>query len=269
MIGISGFVFRKRVLKYLSETDVLPNEGKIYEFSDDEMLNAFASLQKKQKINMHKHMEQILIRPSGSCSSAALCMALQHFGFQGVDEALLAEMHERARAQGQKGELFSKLAIEARTYGLDTSLVHSEENLFSNDSQMLPPEAFATLVEEYQIALNEAIALGAESIQGTPVSTETLRKYLNDGYVILLAGQRQDGSLHTVLVNGYDEDLLLYHDPDKPDITKETQVGELEKFSKTSVGSWMMAVRKDKRLVDRLVTCLEEYNEQARKYLKK
>lgn len=194
---------------------------------------------------MCKSMEQIFKRPSGSCSSAALCMALRHFGFQGVNEALLTDLHERAQARSQKGELFSKLAIAARTYGLDTSLVHSEKDLFSNRLQLLPPEIFTALVKEYRAALNEAVALGAESIQGSPINTETLRTYLNNGYVVLLAGQRQNGSLHTVLVHGYERDLLLYHDPDDTDTTKEKEMGELERFSKTAVGSWMMAVRRE------------------------
>lgn len=218
---------------------------------------------------MLKEMEYFAERPSGSCSSAALCMALRHFGVEGVDETTLQEMHERVKAERSKGELFSKLAIEARRYGLDTELLHSAEELFSNDANLLPDDTFDALVAEYTQALEQAVALGAKSLQGVPIDTATLRTYLDDGHVILLAGQRPDGSLHTVLVNGYDGELLLYHDPDEPEVTRESQPGDLEVFSKTAVGSWMMAVRKDRRMIDRLTDTLDEFNEKAREYLKK
>lgn len=218
---------------------------------------------------MLKEMEHFAERPSGSCSSAALCMTLRHVGVEGVDETTLREMHERVKAKHGNGELFSKLAIEARWYGLDTELLHSAEELFSNDAHLLPDETFDALVAEYTQALEQAVALGAKSLQGVSIDTAALRTYLDDGYVIMLAGQRSDGSLHTVLVNGYDGDLLLYHDPDEPKVTKETQSGEPEAFSKTGVGSWLLAVRKDRRMINRLTDSLDEFNEKAREYLKK
>lgn len=263
LMGISGYVLRKRVLQYLDETKILKNSGKIYEFDDEVVLQGLARLKDYRGILLHKDVKPY--RQTGpTCGAVSLMMALHQFGLCPLDRETEWAIHRRSKSETVEGNHFSGLAEIASALGLEAILIHSEKGMFKNDG-MFTDEVYRTLMDEYACFLDAASASGAQSMNGVNINIELLRKYLADDYLVILGGH-VGPFLHAILLVGYNDQGLVLRDPLNPS-SQTYREHYVNSYMKTPIGSWALAIRKDRKGLVNVLQKVPEFSEQALKHI--
>ena len=265
LIGISGFILRKKTLQYLKESKILKRDGGIYEFSDEEIADGFKKLLDYRKEVLHKKVEGYR-QTDDSCAAVSLMMALHYFGKSGLDKKTEDEMHGKMRSRIVPGSYFSRLALEARDNDLESILLHSEKDMF-RPGKAFSGKLFEEVLRDYKLVAAEAESKGAKILNGEEINAQRIRAYLEDDYLIILAGKLGNEILHSVVICGYNPKGFMVNDPlsNNPKIWPERRV---EEFSNTSIGQWMIALRKDYSAVNKLSASLSSFSEDAGRYLK-
>lgn len=253
LIGISGFIFRKKIIEYLKETKLIEGEVGIYDLNDAETLKLLSKLKEYRSEFVKKdvlHYEQT----GDTCGACCLMMAEKYF----LDTPTLGKqnedlIHNKSKSQLMEGDVFSLLADEAIKSGLETKLVHSNKEYFSNEQGYIDQSLFERLVEEYLAGIKTGEKKGLISEIGVNINSDLLKKYLDEGCLILLAVMHSN-YLHSILLTGHDRNNFMVNNPLK---REKTIVDEktVEKVSKTPVGSWLMAIKNNsnvKKLIDKL-----------------
>ena len=262
LMGISGYVLRKKVLQYLDETKILRNSGKIYEFDDEVVLWALDRLKDYRKALLHKDVEPY--RQTGpTCGAASLMMALHHFGLCSLGRETEWAIHQESRSKIVEGNHFSGLARIASDLGLESVLIHSEEGMFKNDG-MFTDEVYRTLMDEYAHFLDAASASGTKTVNGVDIDIKLLRDYLADDYLIVLGG-RVGPFLHAILLVGYNDQGLVVRDPLNL-LSQTYSEGYVNSYMRTPIGSWALAIRRDRKGLENFLQKVPEFCEQALEY---
>lgn len=261
LVGVSGFVLRKEILRHLNESEVLPNNGNIYEQDSQIVTAALGTLGELRKSTMLKDVTH-LQQKEDECSSTSLAMACSRLLDGQSTETLpnlIRTAHEKSVAKGMPGEMYSGLASFAQESGLNTTLVHSEQDLFSNKQERIPQDLFGELVEQYKGLLSEAVINGSIVQTGVDINNKVIKPYLEAGNLVVLALELPNHILHSVLVVGYEDGLFMYHDPlDHKGVRKEKFYGELEDMAKTSVGSWFLALNNKPKDINHSMKVIED-----------
>lgn len=259
LIGVSGFVLRKRVLEYLDETKILINEGGIYEFSDAQVLEGLSKLRTYRGELMRKDVPGYA-QSLDTCASASVMMALHSLFGRPLDRAEEMRLHESARSSFIPGAYFSALACEAAEAGACVELLHSEPGMFKND-HTFPPDVFDKLMKEYGDHVARAKKMGVKVENGVKLTEVTIRDYLQRDFIPVVAGM-MGGFLHAIVVVGYSPDGLIVRDPldPKPKIWKH---GRLERYMQTDIGSWGMVIGKSQDLQEKFRSAAYLFERQA------
>lgn len=263
LIGISGYVLRKRVLQYLNDSKILPNEGSIYEFSDDEVLQGLSKLKEYRRQVLHKDVRPYK-QTDLTCGAASLLMAFDYYGILKESRENEDLLHSTSKSAYIDGEHFSGLALEAANKGLETLLIHSYPEMFRNNGVM-PEALFNKLMDEYNAYLDEAKAKGTEVRNGQQITSQLIKGLLERDYLVLIAGQ-MGSYLHAVLSVGYNEQGIIVKDP----IDGSTHVAdeaELNKFMDSPIGRWVLAIRRDQDALQKLEVQIPKYIGYAKSYL--
>lgn len=263
LIGISGFVLRKKILQYLNEANILKNDGKIYEFPDNIILEGLDKL-----ISLKEKLSEKNVKPyqqtADTCGASCLMMAMHYFGESDLTQVKENHFHVRSKSTYLEGNHFSALAKEAARAGLETILVHSETAMFKNEG-LFNDDFFKILMKEYGDYLLGAQKYGTKILNGENIDYQSIKKYLEDNYLVLIAGHLGK-VLHTVLAVGYNEEGLIVCDPlekGKEVVSKDN----LEEFVETPIGKWILSIRKDHANLENLLNSTPIFAKEARDYI--
>jgi hypothetical protein len=261
LIGISGFLLRKKILEYLNESRILPNNGYIYEYNKDIIIEALEILQSERRLKMEKNV-RIYRQRGDTCAIACMMMVLEYFNI--IEKANWYDERRYYRIYGSKymsGTPFSALAFHFSKNGLDTTLYHEDETLFNNNQRVLSEEDYRLAMDEYVKMLDRAKAKGTNIINGVKINSQLIRDELEKGNLVIVAGQIP-GGFHAILISGYDDDKFIICDP----LFKRKQfksAEELENFMSTSIGKWFISVNGKKKNKNQLLSNLDKFNEEA------
>lgn len=265
LIGISGYILRKRVLEYLNDTKILPNSGKIYEFSDNKVVNSLKKLEKYRKEVLHKNVKAY-VQTDLTCASVCLMMILNYYDILDANIKNETLIHSKAKSTFIDGDHFSGLAFQAASLGLETLLIHSSPKMFRNNGTM-SKELFENLMKEYKDFLYKSIVLGTKVKNGQEISTESIKKLLEQDYLVVIAG-KMGSMLHAVLAIGYNQDGVIVIDPiDGRTHTKDKS--DLKRFMGTGIGNWLLAIKQDQKPLDKLHKEIPNFLKHAKNYLGK
>ena len=266
LIGISGFLLRRKILEYLNESRILPNNGYIYEYNKDIIIEALKKLQSERKIKMEKDVK-VYKQRGDTCAIACMMMAMEYFNL--MEKANWYDERRYYRIYGSKymsGTPFSALAFHFSKNGLDTTLYHEDETLFNNNKGALSNEDFQFAMSEYIEMLNKAKMTGTNVINGIKINSQLVREELEKGNLVIVAGEIR-GGYHAILVSGYDNNKFIVCDP----LFKTKQFKnqeELDEFMNTSIGKWFISVNNKTKNKNQLLSNLDKFNEEANEMMK-
>ena len=266
LIGISGFMLRRKILEYLNESRILPNNGYIYEYNKETVIKALKILQDKRSLEMDKDV-RIYKQRGDTCAIACMMMALEYFGV--MEKANWDDEKRYYRIYGSKymsGTPFSALAFHFAKNGLDTSLYHEELNLFNNNKGALSKKIFQFAMSEYTEMLDRAKMTGANIINGIKINSQLIRKKLEKGNIVIVAGEIP-GAYHAILISGYSDGKFIVCDP----LFKTKQIKtqeELDAFMNTSIGKWFISVNNKSKNKEQLLNNLDKFKDEANDMMK-
>ena len=265
LIGISGFLFRRKILEYLNESMILPNKGYIYEYNKETIITALERLISERELKMEKEVR--LYRQRGdTCAIACMMMAMEYF-----DDNKKANWYDEKRyyriygSKYMSGTPFSALAYHFSKNGLDTTIYHEDLNMFNNDKGVLSKEDFQFAMSEYKEMLDRAKIEGTNVVNGIKISSQLIREKLKNGNLVIVAGEIP-GGYHAILISGYDKDKFIVCDP----LYKSKQLKtdeQLDDFMNTSIGKWFIAVNNKSKCKNQLLSNLDKFNEEANKMM--
>lgn len=266
LVGISGFLFRRKILEYLDKSGKLPNSGYIYEFSNETVIGALTDVLEERKVNMEKDVRPYKQRGM-TCAIACMLMVLEYNKIiPKADWVYERKYFNSYRSRYMEGTPFSALAWHTAKNGLDTEIMHSEKNIFNNSEQWLPDIVFEKAMEEYSRFLEGAKNKGATVTNGCDINCGILKQKLEDDKLVILAGQ-SGPYLHAILLCGYEDAKFIVCDP----LYKQKQTRtfeEIDDFMTTPLGKWCVVVGGRKLNKDILMENISEYQEVAKSKLK-
>lgn len=265
LIGVSGFLFRKFVLKELDRIGIFPNKYDIYEFSKETILNVLNELLRQKEIKMEKEIQPY--RQTGmTCAIACMLMVLQYYGkIEKANRLYENEYFRRYRSKYLDGTPFSAIAYHLAKNDLKTEIIHSCPEIFDNSANMLSENMFKLSMQEYSKYLDAARNNGAKIKNGCTIDTSMLRKCLEEDKMVIIAGQIGE-ILHAILVCGYNEDKFIVCDP----LYKEKSImaaEEIDRFMATALGKWCVTVSQKIKKQELLLDEIPAYQEEAKNKL--
>ncbi len=266
LIGVSGFFLRKKILEYLNNSSILKNEGYIYQYSNEVVLNALQLLKEERKNKMDKNVRPYKQRGE-TCAIACLMMTLEYYGIMikanWYDERRLYRIYG---SRYMSGTPFSAIAYHISKNGLDTTLYHSSKNLFDNSLGAISDIDFKFAMDEYKEYLERAKLKGTKVINGIDINSNLLKKKLQEGNLIILAG-KSIGSYHAILISGYEGNTFMVCDPLYK--TKKTRTfEEIDEYMDTNIGKWFIAINNKTKEKDILLNSLDKFNFEAKEMMK-
>ena len=156
LIGISGFLFRRKILEYLNDSGILKNNGYIYEFNNDIIISALERLKEERKNNMDKDVRPYKQR-GDTCAIVCMMMVLEYYKV--ISKANWYDERRLYRLYGSKymdGTPFSALAFYLSKNGLETTICHESKELFKNDQGVVDQADFKFAMDEYKDYLKYA-----------------------------------------------------------------------------------------------------------------
>jgi len=261
LIGISGFLLRNKISEYLNNSKVLENNGYIYEFNKDTVIQALEQLKNERGIIMDKNVKPYKQR-GDTCAIVCLMMALEYY--EKMEKANWADERRLYKIYGSKymaGTPFSAIAFNLAKKGLNTTIYHSEKEIFTNKNKVLSDTDFEFAMDEYKEHLEFAKNYGTKIKNGVDITSQLVKEELEKGNLVILAGELA-GGYHAILVSGYDNDKFIVCDP----LYRNKQIKttrELESFMNTSIGKWFISVNNNTKEKDDLLNNLDNFNKEA------
>jgi hypothetical protein len=265
LIGISGFVFRKKILSYLDSTKIIPNEGRIYGLSDEEVLAGLDQLKRYRTELMDKDVKSYL-QTGNTCGAASLLMALNYYNHTDMTAKNEMLIHNASKSILIEGSHFSGLALQAVENNLDVEIIHSDKEMFSNNQGFFTEETYVKLMEEYRHFANQAESGGAVVTNGINIDSEYVREQLDKGKIVIMAGMLRGGVLHAIVVSGFNEKGFIVLDP-LVSKKKNLSQDQFNKFIDTPIGRWGLLLSKKYGAVTKLQSDLLNFRTQAEEYL--
>ena len=265
LIGISGFLLRKKILEYLNSSNLLLNNGYIYEFNKEIIIKKLRQLKEERKLKMDKDVKPYKQR-GDTCGIACMMMVLEYYEI--ITKANWYDEKRLYKLYGSKymiGTPFSAIAFHLSKKGLNTTIYHSSKDLFNNNQKMLSDEIFNLSIEEYKTFLDRAKSFGCKVINGITINSKLLKDELEKGNLIILAGEFSN-IYHAILITGYKDDSFVVCDP----LYKEKQLrtpNEIDSFLNTSIGSWFITVNNKTKEKDRLMSSLDKISKEAENFM--
>ena len=265
LIGISGFLFRKKVLEYLNDEKLLLNEGNIYEFSNDMVEEKLEDLKMVREKAMEKNVKPY--RQTGlTCAIVCMLMTLEYNKLiDNITEEEERRLYGKFHSKYLDGTPFSALAMYLSEKGLETELIHNDINMFNNEKKFISNYIFDLSVEEYKEYLNKAKENGTKVLNGVNINHDILKKKLDDGNLLIIAG-KHGYDLHAILICGYEDDNFIVCDPLYNEKQKRS-FEDIDEFMDAFVGKWFLSVGGQKKNKKDLMNNLDYFNFKANEYL--
>lgn len=261
LIGISGFLLRKKILEYLNDSKILPNSGYIYEFSNFEVIESLNKLIEERRTKMDKDVKPY--RQNGdTCAIVCMLMVLEYYGL--ISKVTWYDEKRFYKIYGSRimpGTPFSALTYHFSKKNLNTTIFHSETTIFDNSKKILPDYDFQLAMNEYCDFLNKSKELGTNVVNGIKIDSNLLRSQLEDGNLVILAGEMMCG-YHAILITGFSGDDFIVCDP-LYNKKKFMAVSEIDKFMDTSIGKWFISVNDKTKEKEKLMDNLNEFANRA------
>jgi len=203
-----------------------------------------------------------------TCAIACMMMVLEYYNI--MSKANWYDEKRLYRLYGSKyinGTPFSALAYHLSKKGLETTLFHSDENFFNNNYNALSDDDFKFAMEEYKQNLTLAEKTGTQVFNGVDINVDLLKKKLQDGNLIILAGENS-GYYHAILLSGYEKNSFIVCDP----LYKNKQIRtfeEIQKFMDTSIGKWFISINDDTIEKKNIINSLDNFNSEANEFMLK
>lgn len=265
LIGVSGFILRKKILEYLNDSNILKNDGYIYQFNDDIIVDGLEKLNEERKNKMIKNVKPYRQR-GDTCAICCMMMAMEYYKVMEkanwYDERRLYNVYHSKYLPGTP---FSALAYHLSKNEIDTEIYHSDSNIFNNNKGVLCSDEFELAMEEYKEYLEMANKSGTKIINGVDISTDLLKEKLMDGKMIILAGE-VPGGYHAILLNGYENDNFIVCDPLYKD-QKTMSASQIDIFMDTSIGKWFITVDSKSKEKNNLFSKLDDFKVESKNYL--
>lgn len=180
-----------------------------------------------------------------TCAIACMLMVLEFYKIIPKANWLYEKKYFNSyKSRYMDGTPFSALAWHFSKNGLDTEIIHSEEELFNNSAQMLSVEIFEKSMKEYIDFLECAKEKGTKVSNGIDITTKLIKRKLDEDKLVILAGM-VNNLLHAILICGYDDSEFIVCDP----LYKQKQrksYDEINEFMNTPLGKWCLVVRNKK-----------------------
>ncbi len=265
LIGISGFLLRKKILEYLDTEGILKNDGYIYEFSNDLIIESLEKLKVKRKLHMEKNIKPY--KQTGyTCTIVCMMMVLQYNGLlDNITEEEEKKLYGMYQSKYMDGTPFSTLAMVLAEKGFEVELFHKDNTMFNNDKYYISNYLFELAVNEYKEYVDKAKKKGAKVSNGVNINSQLLKEQLEEGKLLIVAGSL-GYDLHAILICGYDENSFIICDPLSNTKQRKTYE-EIEKFMDTLIGTWFLSINNLKDKKDELIDNLEYFNYKANEYL--
>ena len=265
LIGISGFILRKKILEYLNDSDILKNDGYIYEFNDEIIIDGLERLKLEREKKMIKNVKPY--RQHGdTCAICCMMMAMEYYKVMNTSNYFEEKrLYKVYHSKYLPGTPFSALAYHLSKNGIDTEIYHSDPNIFNNNQEVLDSYDFKLAMNEYKEYLDLASESGTKITNGIDINTDLLKEKLMDGKIVILAGEIP-GGYHAILLNGYENDMFMVCDPLYKD-QRTMSTNQISKFMDTSIGKWFIAIDNKVKEKNELFNKLGEFTCESKKYL--
>lgn len=267
LIGISGFLLRRKILEYLNSSGILKNKGYIYEFNNDTIIEALEMLKEERKNKMDKNVIPYKQR-GDTCAIVCMMMVLEYYKI--IDKANWYDERRLYKIYGSKymnGTPFSALAYHMSKNGLNTTIYHADKNLFNNNCETLAKEDFELAMKEYKENLNYAEQNGTKVVNGIDININILKEKLQEGNLVILAGE-VFGGYHAILLTGYDDKGFIVCDPLYKDKQRRT-FNEIEEYMNTNIGKWFITVNDKTKEKEKLIGSLNKFSTEAKDLMTK
>lgn len=203
-----------------------------------------------------------------TCAIVCMMMVLEYYKViekaNWYDERRLYKIYV---SKYMSGTPFSALAFHMAKNGLNVTIYHENKDLFENSHNVLSNEDFEFAMNEYKEYLGYAKNKGVKILNGTPINTDVLKRKLQDGNLVILAGEIF-GVYHAILLTGYDENGFIVCDPLYK--AKQTRTfEEIENFMNTSIGKWFITVNDKTKEKEKLISNLDKFTEEAKDFMTK
>ncbi len=264
LIGISGFVLRKKILEYLKEENLIESDEHIYQYPDSKVEMALEQLYKIRKETMEKDVKTYK-QHGPTCAVCSLLMVLNYYDKISTPNKLMErELYRKYKSTYMDGSHYSGIANLLSRQGLSTKLLHSEKDFFKNENNFIP-DSYDELLNEYKQFLRNTNEnkLGVKC--GVNIDENLLKEALQNNNLILLAGTH-GGFLHSIVVNGYENDKFIICDPQSKEREKVTD-NEIKRFMDTPIGKWCILVNNQSTEKDDLIKACDLYFNQAERFL--
>lgn len=258
LVGISGFVLRKKILQILKEEKIINNDKYIYQYNDSQIETFLNQLYDKRKQYMCKDIK--LYRQHGpTCAIASSMMLMNYYGVMDKCNRLVErELYRKYKSKLIDGAHFSGIARYLQKKGINVELLHSESQYFSNNKGYIPNMEYKYILNEYKSFIENS---DVKTFCNVNINPDFIHKALENGKIIMLAGN-SGKELHSILVCGYNNNQFFVCDP----LMKEKKLiscEELKKYMDTPIGKWCIVSEKQNEKVDRLLEACPKFQMQA------
>lgn len=262
LIGISGFILRKKILEYLKEENLIESDEYIYQYSNHIIEEALDELFVKRKEFMEKDVKPYK-QHGPTCAICSLLMTLDYYDKIDKPNRLMeSHLYKKYKSNYIDGAHYSGIANQLLKQKLDVTLVHSEKNYFSNQKGYIS-DCFDELMNEYTSYLkNDKLNVKCN----VDLNEKTLRKGLENQNLILLAGM-SGNFLHSIVICGYENDNFIICDPqskEKEKLSNDT----VKKFMNTPIGKWCIMVNDSTLESKNFIKLCDKFYEKAENFLK-
>ena len=176
-----------------------------------------------------------------TCAIACMMMVLEYCGL--IDKANWYEEKRYYKIYHSKymtGTPFSALAYHFSKNGLDTTIYHSEKNLFENKQHRMNETDFALALKEYREFLERAEKKGTKIVNGFELNSLIVKEQVEKGKIVILAGEWKE-TYHAIVICGYDQNYFIVCHPLYKTKQRRTDK-EIDQFMNTSIGKWLISV---------------------------
>ena len=151
------------------------------------------------------------------------------------------QYYKRLKSLYIEGTPLSAVAMVLAQSNLETILLHSDKDYFSNKNHYLDDYTYNNSMKEYKMFVDSAKKSGATIKNEALINSDKIKEFLDEDYLITLSGT-SGISLHAVLVVGYDKETFCICNPlfkEKQHISKK----ELNEYMETPIGKWCILVK--------------------------
>ena len=189
--------------------------------------------------------EIIPYRQNGmTCAVACLLMILEYYGkINRPNKFFEYKYYEMYQSKYTEGTPLSAIAWHLVKNNINTEIIHSEDEIFTNRNNTFNYKLYRLLLDEYKYYLTISEKKGLVIKNGEDIDSNYIKEIIDKDKFVILAGQVND-ILHAILICDYHEDEFLVCDPLYKK-KKNYTMKYIDDYMETPIGKWCVTVSKD------------------------